>query len=225
MSAIPGPAGTRAEPLRHPQPSSRPSLTRVAEAEEGWGGGERGAPISISATPFFFFLQGQSRFILPSTKSGLHFPLHFVFHTKSPAAIRSVSVRGGGMQASPFPGAAVPGHEQYPRPGFPQAHRGLSGCKVLERGGGQTEGVNTPFSAGEVPPGIADPAVSLGSGRMPCLPYHLGFKCLSHTLGVAAKHCAFCTSLHLDFEPLQLVFGSGFQAFSSPISYPHWFPL
>lgn len=68
-------------------------------------------------------------------------------------------------------------------------------------------------------------AVLLEAHGVPCLPHHLGFKCLSHTLGVAAKYCAFSTSLHLDFKPLQLAFGSGFQAFSSPISYPHWFPL
>lgn len=130
-----------------------------------------------------------------------------------------------------FPGGAVPGHEQYPRHGSPQAPAGLAGVPSAEweRVSGQMGSwvpgsllerlhvASQNLQGNELSPSEA--------GRMPCLPSHLGFKHLSHTLGVAAKYCASCTSLHLDFKPLQLVFGSGFQAFSSPISYPHWFPL
>lgn len=123
----------------------------------------------------------------------------------------------GLSQVEQCQGRAEPWHS------FLQAHRGSRGCRAQrQRGQGGRQGwvpaprPCTPCKARAVP--------SEAHG-VPCLPHHLGFKCLSHTLGVAAKHCAFSTSLHLDFKPLQLAFGSGFQAFSSPISYPHWFPL
>lgn len=69
----------------------------------------------------------------------------------------------------------MPRHEQYPWHGSPQEVS--QGCKVQsERVGGQMEGVDTQFSAGEVTPGITDPArqgaVSLGStlDALPSLP-------------------------------------------------------
>lgn len=227
--SIPSGAGTRAELLWHPQPSSRPSLTRVAEAEESWGrGGVESSYFSFCHT---FFCKGRGDLFCPQQNQVcISFcTLFFVLNPQQPSGAFQYGVmerKQAISQAERCRGVSSPPGTASRRP--TEVSRG---CKVQSRRGwvGRWRG-SIPSSPLErlhlALQTLQGNELSPSEARwIPCLPYHLGFKCLSHTLGVAAKYCAFCTSLHLDFKPLQLVFGSGFQAFSSPISYPHWFPL
>lgn len=114
----------------------------------------RRAHVSLSATPFF--LQGQSRLILPSAQSRLYFPLRFAFHSKAPAAFGSVSVPGGGARAA---GGLRAG------PGTSGGWRGAEGAEQ-ERG---QRGPRPPLSPLKT---LRSPEVSLWStpNALPTLP-------------------------------------------------------
>lgn len=226
--SIPSPAGTRAELLWHPRPSSRPRLTRVAEAEESRPG-ESGKLLFLFLPHLFFFFARAEEIYSALHKIKSAFSLYTLLFILNPQ-LPSGAFQYGVMECKQTISQAEQCRGMSSTPGTASHRRSRRGAKYSWRGW-------VGRWRGSIPSSLLERlhlALQILQGKepspsearwMPCLPYHLGFKCLSHTLGVAAKYCAFCTSLHLDFKPLQLVFGSGFQAFSSPISYPHWFPL